>query len=414
MKTIFFSALLIFSYLLSIAQNNDIRQSKISFDNIKAFKDSLIALKNRSHDEIFKIHYQSILDVINSQSRLIKTDSSLLAETYKRFENSLDTSSMKDSASYMKRERSLVLAWQSPTDGAISFSMLKLPLNWDRNTKYPLYVQLHGLWNVANSPIEYMTYGYRNSPSSSFAYEDGYLLDPWGRGNFWYQGISETDIWEGIAALEKILLVDPTRKYIAGHSMGGYGAWRIAYSSPGTWAALGMHASAIWYDNQNLVNSEVAEQLKDLPTYFVCGNNDGLLSINQTAYALLQQAGNNNIEFVTFEGGHDYIQTNVEGMYLWMREFTNENYTNIAAKQKSGFEVDAYPNPFTDNVTITIQDNQSRNIVLNIYDTKGILLNTYHYRTQTLTVDTKSFPAGVYYYQIVINGTCKSGKLIRY
>lgn len=54
-------------------------------------------------------------------------------------------------------------------------------------------------------------------------FEDGYLLFPWGRGNVWYEGIGETDVWESISALNELVKVDSTKKYLMGFSMGGYG-----------------------------------------------------------------------------------------------------------------------------------------------------------------------------------------------
>ncbi len=48
---------------------------------------------------------------------------------------------------------------------------------------------------------------------------------------------------------------------------------------------------------------------------------DGLLKINQTAYNYLQDAGNPNLKFVTFNGGHEYLEENVLNMYLWMKQF---------------------------------------------------------------------------------------------
>src|SRR5512147_880258 len=128
-----------------------------------------------------------------------------------------------------------------------------------------MYIELHGLWSVADPPIEYMTYPFRQGASSSYAWEDGYLLSPWGRGNLWYQGISETDILECMSALEEEFSVDPKRRYLCGHSMGGYGAWSIASKYPETWAALGIHAGALWYDNSSLVNESVASVLADVP-----------------------------------------------------------------------------------------------------------------------------------------------------
>jgi predicted esterase len=146
------------------------------------------------------------------------------------------------------------------------------------------------------------------------------LVSPWGRGNLWYRGIAETDIWEGMAAVKALVRVNESRQYLCGHSMGGYGAWHIALRSAGTWAALGIHAGALQYDTSEL-DASAASALRDLPTYFVVGTRDGLLNANRAAYTLLQSLGNPNLAFVTFSGAHDYRQTDVEAMYLWLREF---------------------------------------------------------------------------------------------
>jgi S-formylglutathione hydrolase FrmB len=102
--------------------------------------------------------------------------------------------------------------------------------------------------------------------------------------------------------------------------MGGYGAWHIAHRSADRWAALGVHAGALQYDASE-VTPTVAAELRDLPTYFVVGTGDGLIGVNRTAYTLLQSAGNPNLAFVTFPGGHDYRQADVEAMYEWLRRF---------------------------------------------------------------------------------------------
>jgi enterochelin esterase-like enzyme len=83
--------------------------------------------------------------------------------------------------------------------------------------------------------------------------------------------------------------------------------------SPDTWAALGIHAGAIAYGGSEL-NAGAAAALRNLPTYFVVGTSDTLLSANQTGYQLLHDAGNPNLAFVTFPGGHDYRQEDVVGM----------------------------------------------------------------------------------------------------
>ena len=167
--------------------------------------------------------------------------------------------------------------------------------------------------------MPYLAYPFSH-PATSYAFEDGYLVSPWGRGNQWYRGIAETDIWEGMAFVKELVRVDESRQYLCGHSMGGYGAWHIAHRSADVWAALGVHAGALQYDVSE-VNAPAATALRDLPTYFVVGTSDGLLNVNRNAYTLLLDAGNPNLAFVTFPGGHDYRQSDVEAMYLWMRRF---------------------------------------------------------------------------------------------
>ena len=116
----------------------------------------------------------------------------------------------------------------------------------------------------------------RQSGRLELAFEDGcYLLCPWGRGNRWYRGIAEVDIGEAVTAVKRLVRVDPARTYLAGHSMGGYGAWHIALQSPpDTWAAIGVHAGALGHDSGEMTAAAV-RVLRDMPTYFVVGATTG-------------------------------------------------------------------------------------------------------------------------------------------
>jgi hypothetical protein len=349
-------------------------------NSISAFRDTLIILATGAQNDFLRMHFESMLAVIDAKTTYSHADSLFLETTFNAFNNEADNTNPKRLSTYLERRRPLILAWESPTDGTISFSQLKPPVNWDPEVQYPLYIQLHGLWDEASNTIQYMTYPFRNGPSSGSSYEDGYLLSPWGRGNLWYQGISETDIWECIAALENIVEIDPTRKYITGHSMGGYGAWHIAQRSESTWAALGVHAGALWY-NSSEVNEAAAETLRNMPTYFVCGTNDGLLSINETAYQLLQNAGNTDIEFVTFVGGHEYVEQNVTDMYLWIREFVNEDYISVEnePEELTKISLNTYPNPFSTKTKISFKLEKQADILIEIYTITGQLVGSMQY-----------------------------------
>jgi S-formylglutathione hydrolase FrmB len=283
---------------------------------------TLQALAEESGDEpLLRLHFNSIVQVIDAGDRHLTADDRVLRNLWQAFTDVAIAQSPRLRASYLDRARPLIVSWVSPTDAQVSFAWLTLPAGWDPRQEYPVYIQLHGLWDVAQDRMPYLAYPFSN-PGSSFAFEDGYLISPWGRGNQWYRGIAETDIWEGLAAIKALVRVNESRQYLCGQSMGGYGAWHIASRSPAVWAALGIHAGALSYDAAEL-DMSVAAALRDLPTYFVVGTSDGLLAVNQTAFALLQSAGNPNLAFVTFPGGHDYRQSDVEAMYLWLRRFEN-------------------------------------------------------------------------------------------
>lgn len=282
-------------------------------------RSALQALADQAPDPLLRLHFNSILQVVAAGDRGWSADDQGITELWTAFTQASTPHSPRLRASYLDRSRPLVVSWVSPTDGQVSFAWLTLPARWDPAEEYPLYVQLHGLWDVAQDRIPYLAYPFSH-PGTSYAFEDGYLVSPWGRGNQWYRGISETDIGEGMAFVQSLVRVNARRRYLCGHSMGGYGAWHIAHRSAGAWAALGVHAGALQYDASEL-SASVAAELRDLPTYFVVGTSDSLLAVNQAAHALLQGAGNPNLAFVTFPGGHDYRSSDVEAMYLWMRRF---------------------------------------------------------------------------------------------
>jgi predicted esterase len=389
-----------------------------SIDKVKALKDTLAEMEKRTDNALFKNHCKSFTAVIDAQIPISAYDSSLLSIVYDSLCNTSAIGNAKNLSSYLNRQRSFIIAWESPTDGVVSFSTLKLPKDWDPEKAYPVYISLHGLWDVANLPISYMTYNFRKGPSSTFSYEDGYSLSPWGRGNLWYQGISETDIWECKAEVERLVKIDLSRQYISGHSMGGYGAWYIASKSADTWAAMGIQAGALWYNGETLLYNDVIQNLSNLPTYFVCGTLDGLLDVNQRAYNLLNNAGNENTEFVTFVGGHESLSVNVENMYLWLKDFVNDDYTNITNSEfKNTDALQCYPNPFKTSTTLQFKIDKPQWVRLSIYNSEGKLIETLVNKTlsagvQEIKYYPKSLKAGFYYCKLESEGKQIQHKMV--
>jgi dienelactone hydrolase len=288
-------------------------------DHRSELRAALLELGDASADPLLRLHFRSMAQVIEAGDHHTTLDDDAVERMWGAFKDASVAHSPRLAGSYLDRSRPLIVAWTSPVDGQVSFVWLTLPKDWDVAKEYPVYVQLHGLWDVAQDRLPYLAYPYSN-PGSSPAFEDGYLISPWGRGNQWYRGVAETDVWEGLATVEGLVRVDARRLYLCGHSMGGYGAWHIALGSAQVWAALGVHAGALSY-YPGEVTPAAAATLRGLPTYFVVGTTDSLLTVNQTAYGLLRDAGNPDLAFVTFPGGHDYRQQDVEEMYRWLRQF---------------------------------------------------------------------------------------------
>jgi hypothetical protein len=263
----------------------------------------------------------------------------------------------------------------SPADDVVSLGWLILPEDWDPELTYPLYVHLHGLWSPYQNPVDYMSFYLRPDSITNKSFEDGYFLLPWGRGNIWYKGIGETDVLEAVDNLDTILHINPRRKYLIGHSMGGFGVWSIAQKNPQRWTALGIYAGALWYDSYALLNAETAAKLKNIPVYFVCGDQDGLLRDNQTAYQLLEEAGNPNIFITSFHGGHESLLTNWQNMYQWLQNWESDSLNRVSDRNKEfpmQFKLYGnYPNPFNPSTTISYSLNRDTRVKIEIFNLAG-------------------------------------------
>jgi hypothetical protein len=409
--------ILVFSIFFSYKHSGSVVYCQGEVEALKARLNTLSLLSSNTY---FINHCKAFLSVIDAKGEITDADISFLTDTYTAFTNPDLEGDPSLLSSYLNRQRPFIISWVSPTDGEVSFSWLKLPADWNPDKVYPLYIELHGFWNVANDPIEYLTYPFRQDASDNFAFEDGYLLSPWGRGNLWYQGISETDIWECMASLEKTVKIDPSRKFLCGHSMGGYGAWSIGLKSINTWAALGIHAGALWYDDY-VLQDEAFETLKNMPVYFVVGNADGLYNVNLSANGKLKAAGNKNTEFVTFNGGHDYLDVNVQNMYLWMRDFTNDDwylsFDDSSNSRSPTIRIRCTPNPVKEHAILTYKLEVPSEIIIDLYDSLGkvvenIFTGFKYFGDHNFDFDASGLPSGTYTLKLKTRGMESELKIV--
>jgi len=92
-----------------------------------------------------------------------------------------------------------------------------------------------------------------------------------------------------LADVEKNYSVDPTREYLTGLSMGGFGTWSIAAAMPDKWAAIVPICGGVRGNTQK----EVAEKIKDIPTWVFHGDKDPAVPVQQSRdmVAALKKAG---------------------------------------------------------------------------------------------------------------------------
>lgn len=388
-------------------------ENTVMVDNTSELINYLSSLPQNYNNDLFTYHCNSIINVIRAKNKMWTYEVTLINKMFSTFTDTTISWNASKLSSYLARERPFIISWVSPTDSVVSLAWLIPPANWEPERMYPLYISLHGLYNSYSSSIQFMANYLSSAEIMNESFDDGYLLYPWARGNLWYEGISETDVWEAINTIESVVKIDSSKKYLVGHSMGGYGVWMIAQKSPEKWAALGMYAGAWWDTRAKNLNSTMAEKLKVVPVYIVCGTNDGLLNDSKKACSLLQAAGNPNILFTTFPGGHDPLPENWKKMHEWIRQWTNQNSTAVNSNElKFGMKLfNNYPNPFNPVTVISYQLSVFSHITLKVYDVLGNEVATLVNENQNpgnyqvkfsagSSVNGRNLASGVYFYRL--------------
>jgi pimeloyl-ACP methyl ester carboxylesterase len=138
----------------------------------------------------------------------------------------------------------------------------------------PLVIALHGhgasweSWFIATTVEEW-------------AEERGYaVLCPQGRGNWFYLGDGEKDVFEAMNDVKSLLDIDDNRIYLIGHSMGGWGTWQLASSHPDVFAAIAPMAG--WAPMSLLKN------LEETPTLAIHGDTDPAVPVEFSRQATAQ------------------------------------------------------------------------------------------------------------------------------
>jgi poly(3-hydroxybutyrate) depolymerase len=202
-------------------------------------------------------------------------------------------------------------AYRFEETGELIPYQLYVPSTWTAERKWPLVVALHGAnldetnmigragrameklaekhGFVVLSPLGYRinsAYGSKRGFSASIVGDDTVRLQR-----------SEQDVLQAMALVEKEYNIDPGRRYLAGNSMGGGGAWWIGGRYPERWAAIAPGA----YGG---VLAEDVAGLSKLPIMAVVGDRDelGMFDRVRESVAVLE-AGGVKLDLVVVPGG---------------------------------------------------------------------------------------------------------------
>ena len=158
-----------------------------------------------------------------------------------------------------------------------------VPTSYKGDRDYPLILALHG-----NGLTE--DYFFNGLDTAKLAEERGYIVAAplgyrvdggYGRNNGSRSveelpklELSEKDVMHVLDQMKRHYRIDPDRVYVAGHSMGGGGAWYLAPRYPQVWAALASFAGG--------GDPATMAGMKHIPQFAVHGDADTTASVEQS------------------------------------------------------------------------------------------------------------------------------------
>jgi poly(3-hydroxybutyrate) depolymerase len=148
----------------------------------------------------------------------------------------------------------------------------------------------------------------------------GYRVDGsygWGLGNAppdpttrRVQERSEEDVMQVLQLVRQQYRIDENRIYLAGHSMGGIGTWKIAPKFPEIWAALAPFAGS--------GTPSTLERIRHIPQFVVHGDDDRTVNV-QGSRSMVARAKDIGIDVTYIEvpgGSHSgVVAPNLPGMF---------------------------------------------------------------------------------------------------
>jgi len=212
-------------------------------------------------------------------------------------------------------------AFRSKIDSTLQPYSIRLPENFDRTKKYPLYVLLHGSGSDD-----------QNMLNTSLTENSCIEIAPYGRGtsNCFTTDGAEIDVKEAIDDAIRNYSIDSSKIIIAGFSMGGYGAYRLFYEYPKLFKGVVVFSghpnlASKWIGNgyPDFLQPEFLKPFKNIPVFIYHSKNDLNCPYDLTLQLVqkLNEAGA-KVEFITSpESGHGILdKDHAAPYYAWLKD----------------------------------------------------------------------------------------------
>lgn len=191
---------------------------------------------------------------------------------------------------------------RSRLDGSDQPFALWVPRTYSARRAYPILIVLHGT-DADHRMIPEECF---HIPEKGFR-EDMLLLSPFGRGDLFFAGPGENDLWESLAWVHEHYRIDARRQYLTGLSMGGYACWRLAAEYPDQWAAIAPICGG--------GDPARAPALQRTPVWCVHGAEDDCVPVEESRRMISALSGMGSLETVRYSELNGWGHRSWEWLY---------------------------------------------------------------------------------------------------
>ena len=196
------------------------------------------------------------------------------------------------------------------------------PDGFDRSKKYPVILCLHGAGTRGTDISLVKNYSLLHE-AEKFDNFPFIIIAPQCSENTWF------DLWPTLKSLVKEIAAlpytDETRIYLAGNSMGGYGAWQLAMSMPEYFAAIAPICGGGMYWN--------AGRLVNVPVWAFHGAQDTTVFPEESEKMVnaVNEAGGSAKLTIYPDAGHNAWTPAYSDpeLYSWFLSHVNENIKTL-------------------------------------------------------------------------------------